>query len=855
MKNRSILKRKTMLILLAVVLLSGNLYGAPLQAFAEEETEAVAAEEAATAETWSQADAEAEEADTPETVDDTSDTVTVPGSDEAELAPEEETDFAEAKTASLPILYLSYGTAKSESGLSWDGNGNLTLNNYKTSQGIGIYTNHKSKTYNATVTVKGDCRVGQLCAIPYHSTSTSADYTRINLKITGGGTLQIQHTGRVSEASAMIETSAGTLTVEDVTLKMVSTRDGSHGHGFCTHGDNDTITIKNCNIQTTLSTGDSFGIWTSYRAPQITLENTDWTLTGTNAEFDSAIIDAPTSDVNMKNVRICATGKIADGIDVKTLNADNLTLDVDYSADKSVYTKMIYARNATINNSNLRVKASELLRVPTTESTLSMTNTVVNATIYAAKYSGDTDCYAGVGIYGNTTVLQGCDVKLTQIIVPKGNGGQLLSGDYLTIADSTVSLADNTGANVVGLLRGNKNILCKGNSVIEATVSQGYALYGPLSLQDQLAIVSPAGASAGKTTNGVQTVIDQNRQAVKTLKIAKGTGTGNTGGSTGSGSTKVCKITYVFNLKHEEIPAEYTIDVKQGEELPDYEFYSDKAIWDEIADYCGFKDIVFDRWEPALEQYVTKDVTYRAIWRKKGEAGSSTGTGTGNGLSGSGSTTGGTGSSSGSGGSGTSAVEKPTGPVYVKSLKLNKTTAKLDNGKTLSLKATVKLDKKTPKKLQKNMKKVTWTSSNPAVATVSSSGKVKAKASGTATITARTKDGSGLERTCTITVASPVKKASISPKSAKISLPGNTSIPLTANWNADADVKEVRWSVKGKGATITQQPGADGINKTATITVSQKGKVTVTATVVGKNGKSKKVTCKITVTEPKKSKK
>ena len=49
-------------------------------------------------------------------------------------------------------------------------------------------------------------------------------------------------------------------------------------------------------------------------------------------------------------------------------------------------------------------------------------------------------------------------------------------------------------------------------------------------------------------------------------------------------------------------------------------------------------------------------------------------------------------------------------------------------------------------------KAVTWKSSNTKIATVSSSGKVTAKAAGTVTITCRAKDGSGKKATCKITV-------------------------------------------------------------------------------------------------------
>ena len=83
--------------------------------------------------------------------------------------------------------------------------------------------------------------------------------------------------------------------------------------------------------------------------------------------------------------------------------------------------------------------------------------------------------------------------------------------------------------------------------------------------------------------------------------------------------------------------------------------------------------------------------------------------------------------------------------VKVTKVTLNKTTATLAPKETLTLKATVIPTNATNKA-------VTWKSSNTKIATVSSSGKVTAKAAGTVTITCRAKDGSGKKATCKITV-------------------------------------------------------------------------------------------------------
>ena len=89
-------------------------------------------------------------------------------------------------------------------------------------------------------------------------------------------------------------------------------------------------------------------------------------------------------------------------------------------------------------------------------------------------------------------------------------------------------------------------------------------------------------------------------------------------------------------------------------------------------------------------------------------------------------------------GSGKKATVKVTvkKPTKVSKIKLSKTSVKLTEGNTTTIKATVSPSKATNKK-------VSWSSSKTSVATVSSSGKITAKKAGTATITCKAKDGSG----------------------------------------------------------------------------------------------------------------
>lgn len=98
------------------------------------------------------------------------------------------------------------------------------------------------------------------------------------------------------------------------------------------------------------------------------------------------------------------------------------------------------------------------------------------------------------------------------------------------------------------------------------------------------------------------------------------------------------------------------------------------------------------------------------------------------------------------------AAFKTKNAAQVSGIKLNKTSLSLKTGNTAYLRATV-----SPSGANK---KVTWTSSDPSVATVSSSGKVTGIKAGTATIIATTADG-GYTAACQVTVAAKMISASI----------------------------------------------------------------------------------------------
>ena len=167
--------------------------------------------------------------------------------------------------------------------------------------------------------------------------------------------------------------------------------------------------------------------------------------------------------------------------------------------------------------------------------------------------------------------------------------------------------------------------------------------------------------------------------------------------------------------------------------------------------------------------------------------------------------------------------------VYpVTSVSLDKTSASLTEGETITLTATVNPDNATNKN-------VSWKSSNTSVASVVD-GKVTALKAGTTTITVTTEDGNKTA-TCNITVNAkvyPVTGVSLDKTSA--SLTEGETITLTATVNPDnATNKNVSW----KSSNTSVASVVDG-----KVTALKAGTTTITVTTEDGN---KTATCKITV--------
>ena len=169
---------------------------------------------------------------------------------------------------------------------------------------------------------------------------------------------------------------------------------------------------------------------------------------------------------------------------------------------------------------------------------------------------------------------------------------------------------------------------------------------------------------------------------------------------------------------------------------------------------------------------------------------------------------------------------KATCAVTVGYVKLDQTEAVVKKGKTITLTPTVY-----PSSLAD--KSVTWTSSNTAVATVSSTGKVKGVKTGTVTITCTSK-ATGLSRTCEVLVAN------LTLNNYELSIQKGKTATLTATvYPSSLEDKSVTWeSSNTKVATVSSSGKVKGIKAgTATITctctstgLSRTCKVTVTAT-------------------------
>ncbi|MFA6308234.1 MAG: leucine-rich repeat protein [Clostridia bacterium] len=146
-------------------------------------------------------------------------------------------------------------------------------------------------------------------------------------------------------------------------------------------------------------------------------------------------------------------------------------------------------------------------------------------------------------------------------------------------------------------------------------------------------------------------------------------------------------------------------------------------------------------------------------------------------------------------------------PKHVTGVALNKTTVKLKVAQTLQLTATVS-------PIDSENKAVTWKSSNTKIATVSTSGKITAKAKGYATVTVTTVDGAKIA-TCKVTVIVPVTKVVLNKKTLTLKK-GKTYRLIATVYPTNASDKKVYWKTGSKRiATVSSKGLVRGIKKGA----------------------------------------
>ncbi len=168
--------------------------------------------------------------------------------------------------------------------------------------------------------------------------------------------------------------------------------------------------------------------------------------------------------------------------------------------------------------------------------------------------------------------------------------------------------------------------------------------------------------------------------------------------------------------------------------------------------------------------------------------------------------------------------------IDVKEITLNPTNMSLNVGTSSSIVAVVKPENAT-------YKTITWTSSDPSIATVDSTGKVTGLKPGTVTITATSSDGK-VKTTCTVTVTTDVIEVeNIILNPTDITITKNESEQIIATIEpTNATERELTW--------ISSDPSIATVDSTGKVTGVKVGTVTITAQT--KDGKVK-ATVNVTV--------
>ena len=136
-------------------------------------------------------------------------------------------------------------------------------------------------------------------------------------------------------------------------------------------------------------------------------------------------------------------------------------------------------------------------------------------------------------------------------------------------------------------------------------------------------------------------------------------------------------------------------------------------------------------------------------------------------------------------------------------------------------------------------KVVSWSSSNPGVATVNASGVVTYVGAGTTTITATAQDGSGIKGTCTVTCTENIKVTGITIANQTISTTNPTVTITPTITPSNATNKGITWS--------SSNPAVATVNASGVVTYVSAGTTVITATA--KDGSGVKGTCSVVCAE------
>lgn len=179
-------------------------------------------------------------------------------------------------------------------------------------------------------------------------------------------------------------------------------------------------------------------------------------------------------------------------------------------------------------------------------------------------------------------------------------------------------------------------------------------------------------------------------------------------------------------------------------------------------------------------------------------------------------------------------VNGVTPVVHPESVTLDKTEVSIVEGQTETLTATVM-------PVNAEDKSITWSTNNPAVATVAN-GIITAVAPGNATITVTTIDG-GLTATCAVTVTPYIEPEPIHPESITLN---KTEVTLEEGAIASLKATVLPTNAENKSVTWSSDNEAVAIVSEGTVTAVAPGKANITATTVD-GGLT--ATCIVTVTK------